>query len=493
MSGLPEILYTAAGVRELDRIAIQENNIPGLELMERAGQAAFDFLRLKWPHARKLTVICGSGNNGGDGYIVARLAFEADLDVNIIQLGDVTKLKGDAKTAAEQCQAVNLLPQSYDPSIIKNTDIVVDALLGTGLDRELSGEWQTLIKDINKLASAVLSLDIPSGLHADTGMSMDVAIKADATVTFIGMKQGLMTAQGPSHCGELYFNDLDIPGHIYEQVPVSARRIDLTSLTTFLPPRQRDTHKGQCGHVLVIGGDYGYAGAVRMAGEAALRVGAGLVTIATRPEHALNIPLARPELMTRAVSSSKELNAMLEKASVVVIGPGLGQSTWALELLAKTFQSKLPLVVDADALNLFANEPDHCDQWILTPHPGEAARLLSCRAEEIQANRFAAVVKCQEKFGGVCVLKGSGSLIADSANSISVCDAGNPGMASGGMGDVLSGVIAALIAQGISLDDAARVGVCLHSAAADKAAIKGERGMLASDLMTELRSLANPG
>ncbi len=492
-SDLPHNLYTAAGVRELDHIAISEKNIPGAELMERAGQAAFDVLRFKWPQARKITVICGAGNNGGDGYIVARLSHQAELDVNIIHIGDVTQLKGDAKTAAEKCQAVGLQAQTCDPSLIRNADVVVDALLGTGLDRELDTGWQSMIEDINRQATAILSLDIPSGLHADTGMSMNVAVKADATVTFIGMKQGLLTAQGAFYCGELSFADLDVPAAIYAQVPPSARRIDLALSGAFLQPRQRHTHKGQCGHVLIIGGDYGYAGAVRMAGEAAMRTGAGLVTIATRPEHALNIPLARPELMTCAVNSSKQLGDLLEKASVIVIGPGLGQSDWATDLLARALQSKQPLVIDADALNLLASEPAQKSRWVLTPHPGEAARLLACSASKVQADRFAAVHELQVKYGGVCVLKGSGSLVIDENKSISICSAGNPGMASGGMGDVLSGVIAALIAQGIDLADAARVGVCLHSEAADKAAVMGERGMLASDLMAELRILSNPG
>ena len=283
-----------------------------------------------------------------------------------------------------------------------------------------------------------------------------------------------------------------MPKDIYERVETAARRISVDQLKAFLPRRPRNTHKGQCGHVLVIGGDYGKAGAVRMAAEAAMRVGAGLVTVATRPEHAFNIPLARPELMTRAVTSAEDLNALLTMATVIIIGPGLGQSEWASSLIAKTFQTKLPLVVDADALNLLSLEPSVSEQWVLTPHPGEAARLIACSSSEVQADRFAAVKAIQTKYGGVCVLKGSGSLIIDTKQKISLCTEGNPGMASGGMGDVLAGVIAGLIAQGIKADNAARLGVCLHGAAADAAAKPGERGLLASDLMPHLRSLANP-
>jgi hydroxyethylthiazole kinase-like uncharacterized protein yjeF len=490
-STLPQNLYTVSGVRELDRIAIEERNIPGLELMEKAGGVAFDTLRAKWPQAQRIVVVCGTGNNGGDGYILARLARQAELDVDIIQVGDVSKLKGDAKTAASLCLAINLQIQTYEASLIESADVVVDALVGTGLDRKVGNEWQSVIHEINKLARSILSLDIPSGLHADTGEELPVAIKADATVTFIGLKQGLITAQGPSHCGELSFSDLDVPLDIYDRVSAAAQRIDLHTVKSFLPQRERNIHKGQCGHVLVVGGDYGYGGAVRMAGEAAMRVGAGLVTVATRPEHALNIPLARPELMTVAVNIANDLNVLLEKASVVVIGPGLGQSDWATRLLARVLQSRVPLVIDADALNLLAIEPCKSDQWILTPHPGEAARLLNCSAQDIQADRFAAVHALQIKYGGVCVLKGSGSLIIDANQTISVSSTGNPGMATGGMGDVLTGVIGGLLAQGIALADAARVGVCLHGAAADEAASLGERGMLAGDLMPVLRTMAN--
>jgi ADP-dependent NAD(P)H-hydrate dehydratase / NAD(P)H-hydrate epimerase len=489
---LPQTLYSTSAVRELDRIAIQERNVAGLELMERAGQSAFDLMCERWPQAKRVVVLCGMGNNGGDGYILARLAKEAQLDVCIMQLGDKSNLKGDALAAATKCHALDLQSEPYQPNLIEKADVVVDALLGTGLDREVDGDWRIAIEDINRMSEAILSLDIPSGLNADTGAVMGVAVKADACITFIGMKQGLMTAEGPALCGELSFSDLVVPEDIYEQVTTSARRVSVDELKTFLPRRERSTHKGQCGHVLVIGGDYGFAGAVRMAAEAAMRVGAGLVTVATRPEHALNIPLARPELMTRAVTSAEDLHPLLSRANVIVIGPGLGQSEWASSLIAKTLQTKLPLIIDADALNLLSLEPSVSDEWVLTPHPGEAARLLACSSGEVQADRFAAAKAIQKNYGGVCVLKGSGSLIIDTKQSISVATEGNPGMASGGMGDVLSGVIAGLIAQGLKTDDAARVGVCVHGAAADAAAIFGERGMLASDLMPHLRSVANP-
>lgn len=491
-SELPDNLYTTSAVRELDRLAIDEENITGLELMERAGQAAFELMRNLWPQAHNIVVLCGTGNNGGDGYILARLSKESGMQVRVIQLGDLSTVTGDALTAASACHASGVASEVYDASILRGAELCVDALLGTGIDRAPRDLWQLAISNLNASAKPIFSLDVPSGLSGDSGHCKGVAVNANATITFIGVKQGLLTAQGPVQCGELFFSDLAVAKAIFEQVPTSTKRISLKKLKAFLPRRNRDTHKGHCGHVVVIGGDYGYAGAVRIAAEAAARVGAGLVSVATRPEHALNIPLARPELMTIAISSGDDLTAILNKASVLVIGPGLGQSDWAFALMAKVLETKLPMVIDADALNLLSLEPSISARWVLTPHPGEAARLLSCSSEEIQADRFAAGRAIQSRFGGVCILKGSGTLIVDNEQSISLCTAGNPGMASGGMGDALSGVIAGLMAQGLDKADAARVGACLHSSAADEAAASGERGMLASDLMPVLRSLANP-
>jgi len=272
---------------------------------------------------------------------------------------------------------------------------------------------------------------------------------------------------------------------------LSATPLTDDMLRAWLPPRPRASHKGDYGHVLVVGGDHGMAGAVRLAGEAAARVGSGLVSVATRLDHAAVIAAARPELMCHGVECARDLCVLLQRASVVAIGPGLGQSAWARELLAALLQTHSPLVVDADALNLLAQEPTRRDHWILTPHPGEAARLLDMTTGQIQADRLYAVQALQQRYGGVCVLKGAGSLVCASG-SIAICEAGNPGMASGGMGDVLTGIIAGLLAQGLSLVDAACAGVYIHAKAGDRAAQEGERGLLASDLMPHLRQLVNP-
>lgn len=272
---------------------------------------------------------------------------------------------------------------------------------------------------------------------------------------------------------------------------LSATPLTDSMLRAWLPPRARASHKGDYGHVLVVGGDHGMAGAVRLAGEAAARTGSGLVSIATRAAHAAVIAAACPELLCHGVECARDLRVLLQRASVVAIGPGLGQSAWAHDMLAAVLQMRLPRVVDADALNLLAQEPMQCDHWVLTPHPGEAARLLDMTTKQVQADRLQAAQALQQRYGGVCVLKGAGTLVCTS-ESVAICEAGNPGMASGGMGDVLTGVIAGLLAQGLSLVDAACAGVYIHAKAGDRAAQEGERGLLASDVMPHLRKLVNP-
>lgn len=487
MHKLPIKLYRAAQVRELDRIAIQERGIPGFELMSRAGYAVFQCLRNKWPYAKSVAVFCGSGNNAGDGYIIARLAREAGLSVTVYPVSDPEKLTGDALTAYRKFAEAKGAVVPFRSDLDIETDVTVDALLGTGLDRPVSGAYAEAIAFINKNQKHVIAVDIPSGLNADTGNIMACAVKAECTVSFIGLKQGLFTGQAADYCGEIFYASLAVPDDVFEAVPSRTVRV----IKTRLPNRDSYSHKGNYGHVLIIGGDLGYSGAARMAGEAALRVGSGLVSIATRPEHAGLMNLNRPELMCHGVENTGQLPALLEKADVIIIGPGLGQSDWASDLFSAAVNSQKPLVIDADGLNLLARAPFVKPNWILTPHPGEAARLLQCSTAEVQQDRFASTTAIQAKFGGVAILKGSGTLIA-SEHELAVSTSGNPGMASGGMGDVLSGVIAGLLAQGLALKDAAQQGVHIHGLAADLAVEKdGERGLLASDLMGPLRQLVN--
>ncbi len=490
---LPYALYRAAQVREFDRIAIQDFGIPGEALMERAGAAAFARLRDRWPALRDIAVVAGTGNNGGDGFVVARLAREAGLAVRVLQVGDPARIGGDARTSLERYLALGGEHRPFR-RLPPEARLIVDGLFGTGLDRPVAGAWAEAIAAINAHPAPVLALDIPSGLHADTGCVLGEAVRAELTVSFIGLKQGLFTADGPECSGTVVFEGLDVPAAIYGWQVLSARRIDWGRFGPLLPRRPRGAHKGRFGHVLVVGGDLGMAGAARLAGEAALRTGAGLVSVATRPEHVAAIVAGRPELMVHGVGTAAEAAPLLDRATVVAVGPGLGRGPWGRALLGSALGAGVPLVVDADALNLLAETPQHRPDWILTPHPGEAARLLGTGTAQIHADRFAAAAAVQQRYGGVAVLKGAGSIVqGPGTRPPAVCSGGNPGMASGGVGDVLTGIVAGLLAQGLPADDAAEVGVCVHAAAGDRAAADGERGLIAADLFAPLRALLNPG
>jgi hydroxyethylthiazole kinase-like uncharacterized protein yjeF len=484
-------LYTAAQVRELDHLAIEEAGIPGYTLMTRAGAACWQVLRDNWPDARRVSVVCGTGNNGGDGYVVARLAQAAGLQVQLLQLGDVARIHGDAARARQDFLVAGGQVAAFGQANLDAPDVIVDAMLGTGLERPLAGEWLDAALAVNASACPVLAIDIPSGLLADSGHVPGEAVRANVTVTFIGRKQGLFTGLGPDYTGEVCFDDLGIPAAVSERVAASAKLHTGPSLAGLGGPRRRAAHKGDFGHVLVVGGGPGMAGAARLAGEAALRSGAGLVSLATHPQHASVIAASCPELISHAVAGARDLRPLLGRAGVVVIGPGLGRSGWAKSLLACVLDTALSLVVDADALNLLAAEGARRDNWILTPHPGEAGRLLRQTTAAVQVDRFAAARALQDQHAGSVILKGAGSIVCSDSGPLAVCAAGNPGMATAGMGDVLSGVIGGLLAQGLSLADAALAGVCLHAAAGDRAALGGERGLLARDVIAELRPLLN--
>lgn len=489
---LPHALYTAAQVREFDRLAIQDYGLPGATLMERAGTASYRLLRRLWPDAKDITLVCGLGNNAGDGYLIARLALADGLGVRVLQLGDRDRLAGDALTMAQAYDQAGgeVLPFAGLPS---RTDVIVDAILGTGLERPVSGYWAEAVQAINRHPAPVLAIDIPSGLDSDRGQILGIAVEAAATISFIGLKRGLFVGAGPDCCGRIYFDALEVPARVYSHQLLSARRLDWDQQSSLLTPRRRTAHKGDFGHVLVVGGAKGMGGAARLAAEAAARTGAGLVSLATWSGHAAALTMTRPEIMTTGVEEAADLDPLLQRATQIVLGPGLGQDAWGRSLWTRVLETDRPLVVDADGLNLLANTPRHRDDWVLTPHPGEAARLLGLSAAAVQADRFAAALALQQRFGGVVVLKGAGTLIqGPEARPPGVCSQGNPGMASGGMGDVLSGIIGAWLAQGFDLETAAGLGVCLHGAAGDRVAASGERGLLAGDLLAELRPLLNP-
>jgi NAD(P)H-hydrate epimerase len=490
-------LYAAAQVRELDRRAIEVCGIPGYALMQRAARATWCAAQAQWPAVRSLLVLVGPGNNGGDGYEIACLARAAGAAVRVIQVGPAPA-HGDAVTARAAWLAHGGVENwAQTGGVLPAADLAVDAIFGTGLSRMLQGEAREAIAAINAVRAGgtpggtpVLAVDIPSGLHTDTGAVLGEAIQADLTVTFIGRKIGLYTGEGPAHTGRIVFDALEVPAAVYEEPAPAAILLDAAELGALLPPRRRTAHKGDNGHVLVVGGDSGFAGAALMAARAALHGGAGLVSVATRAVHAAILAAAQPEAMFRGTETAAELRALLAHADVVAVGPGLGQGDWAQMVWAEVLAADLPMVVDADALNLLSRSPGQRHNWVLTPHPGECGRLLGSSAAVVQADRIGAARSLQERYGGVAVLKGAGSLVL--GEQLRVCPYGNPGMGVGGMGDVLTGIIAALMGQGLSCDSAACAGVMAHALAGDRAARDGERGLLPSDLIGQLRAVVNP-
>ena len=489
---LPTDIYAVESVRAIDRTAIDAAGIAGYTLMTRAAEAALDAALNKYPQAARWQVICGSGNNGGDGYVLARLAAARGIDVAVLAMSSPESLQGDAATAWRNFVAAGGAVEAYAGALDASAELLVDALLGSGLEREVAGPYAELVGAINRHAASTLALDIPSGLHADTGAVMGTAVRADLTVTFVGLKCGLFLGGGPACVGELIFADLGIPADCYAAQSPALRRIGSELISSLLPRRPRDAHKGDFGHVLIVGGGPGMPGAVRLCGEAALRSGAGLVSIATHPAHHATIASGRPELMCLPVESAAELEPLVARATTIAVGPGLGTGDWSRSMFDAVMEAATPLVVDADALNLLCESGLRRPDWVLTPHPGEAARLLECTTSEVQAERQLALTQIAERYGGSAVLKGAGSLVTAAAGANWLCTAGNPGMAAPGMGDVLTGIIAAMRAQGLSAEMAAVAGVYLHARAGDAAARAGERGLLASDLLQELRAWVNP-
>ena len=492
MCNLPHNIYSVEGVRQVDRAAIEGLGIPGYTLMTSAAMEALDEAFSFFPDAKRWQLICGAGNNGGDGYVLARFAAQQGIAVSVIALTPPDKLKGDAATAYSDFVADGGVVGAWDGVPDPHADLIVDALLGSGLMRDVEGQFAEVVDAINAHASPVLAIDIPSGLDGDSGAIRGTAVRADLTVTFVGLKAGLFLNDGPDCVGELRFSNLLIPRNCYDDAEIRLRRIDYGEFVKAMPARKRSAHKGDFGHLLLVGGGPGMPGAIRLAGEAALRCGAGRVSVATHPSHHAAISAGRAELMCHAIDKPSDLKPLLDNADTIALGPGLGTGKWGRNLFIEVISSDLPLVVDADALNLLAASPVRRDNWILTPHPGEAGRLLAAAASAIQEDRLGAIDLLREKYGGTIVLKGAGSLVSSQGGPAWICAAGNPGMASPGMGDVLTGIIAAFLAQEMSLEQAAAFGVDIHARAGDLAARAGQRGLIASDVVQQLRSLVNP-
>jgi len=494
MHNLPDNLYSVDSVKRLEQIAINQLDISAYELMQRAGKAVFNVIQKKYSNNKNILILCGAGNNAGDGYVVATLAKQAGINVRVISLIDPASLKEAALLAYKHWLTLGE-NHAADLSCIDDANLIVDALLGTGLKRDVSPEWQEWILHVNQSSSNVLAIDVPSGLYANIGVIAGACINADLTVSFIGLKLGMFTAEAKDVCGEIFFDDLALPAEVYLQGDCDAKLIQKINYD-WLPKRKSSSHKGNFGHVLIAGGNKTMPGAIILAAKAALRTGAGLLTIVTVNENRQAISLAVPEAMIKVCDEHTASNVFTKSFAKaithVAVGMGLGQDQWSLAVLKHCVAMQKPLLLDADALNLMAKNSLHITSpVVITPHPGEAARLLS--VANIQHDRFSAIkqlhllLKAQVKTGepAAVILKGSGTLIND-GQSIKICAMGSAAMAAPGMGDVLSGICIALIAQLKNMQHAVELAVCIHSAVADSITAGKTRGLMASDIIDAL-------
>lgn len=491
-SSLTQKLYRADQVKHLELEAAAKVGVSKFELMQRAGKAVFERCVSLQPNSETYLVLVGVGNNAGDGYITALNAVNGGKKVILCAVDPQREVTGDVARAQKAWLDNGGKVEAFDPQLIERCDLIIDALLGIGIVGIIRNEFADVIDAINHSNVPVVSVDLPSGLDADTGESLGRCIQADITITFIGIKLGLTTGAGKQSCGQLIFEDLGIGKAFAEIARSDASALDIAHFKG-LAPRPVHSHKGTYGRLLCVGGNSGMAGAIRLSAEAALRSGTGLVKVYAHESSKIQISAGRPEIMV----TSTHLDEALDWATCIVIGPGLGQDDWS----KATYESVLnycqnnpkPMVIDADALNIMATTASFItiDDCVMTPHSGEAARLLNVSVDEVEDNRFVFARQVAERYHATCVLKGAGTIIDDEQNSW-VCRHGNPGMATAGMGDVLTGIIGSLMAQSVDTNLACQYGVSLHAKAGDIVAEnQGQRGMLASDLFDTVRMLIN--
>jgi hydroxyethylthiazole kinase-like uncharacterized protein yjeF len=483
-------IYTTSAIRKLEELAAPASG----SLMERAGAAAAEYARsLCGDTAKSVLVLAGPGNNGGDAFEVATRLKRLFFRVNVVFSGERGKLPKDALAALEKWEAAEGTLLHGIPGGSR-FDLAVDGLFGIGLKRPLTGNHCALVEKLNALGTPVLALDVPSGIDADSGATMGCAVRASHTITFIAYKPGLLTLDGPDHCGELKLDTLGLdPARLLEP---EGMLLDAEILDRAIRPRPRNFHKGQAGSVGVLGGAAGMVGAAVIAGRAALKCGAGRVYLGLLTPHPPYIDDAQPELMLRKPAAVLER----ELVDVLVAGPGMGKADSARKLLRAALAAPVPVVLDADALNMIAASRALAASLakrkaaaILTPHPAEAGRLLGATTDGVQADRIASARAIAQRYRSLVVLKGNGSVIAAPDGKFWINSSGNPGMASAGMGDALAGMIAALIAQGAEPLQALLAGVYLHGAAADAlvASGVGPAGITASEVIDRARVLLN--
>ncbi|MCF2862654.1 NAD(P)H-hydrate dehydratase [Pseudoalteromonas sp. Cnat2-41] len=487
-TNLPQLVFTPQQLQQYEAAAAKHSGVSMQELMHRAGSTVAHWIQQHYDEKKRVIVLSGGGNNAGDGFVVATELRQQGYDVKVWPLVAVHTLKGDAATMYERFKQSG--GECVQDASLHHYHIVVDAIFGIGLNRALPEPIADVLAKVNAAKVMRIAIDVPSGVDAHSAQVHNNAFNAHHTLTFIALKQGLLSGRAKTQCGHLWFAPLAIEQAFYRQCSAVACLNDHASMMRKRPVRDQGSHKNNAGHVLVVAGGLGMAGAARLASEAALRTGAGLVSVATHPDNVQTISQGCYELMVHGVTTAQQLTVLLEKANVVVIGPGLGQCQWAQQMLSTVlgYEHKRLKVLDADALNLLAQHPQRLTDCVLTPHPKEAARLLQSSVTEVEANRFAKVQELARSYQATVLLKGPGTLIC-SADKLTINSSGSNALASGGMGDVLSGIIGALLAQGVSPHDSACVGAYVHGLAAQQASSEGSKGLLASDLFPVVRAL----
>lgn len=496
-------IATRSIIREIDKKSIEKYGIPGLVLMENAGRATADVILAEYPYTQAAAVFAGGGNNGGDGFVIARQLISEGVQVTTYVAADPRKYAGDALTNYRALKKLGGEIVELGGSLRKyrTADIIVDALLGTGLESEVAGFYKKVIEFINTQSAPVIAVDLPSGLDADTGHPLGAAVEADITVTYALPKIGTSVYPGVDYAGDVYLANITTPYILEENIPYEL--LSAYDVVDILPPRNADTHKGTYGHLLILAGSPGKSGAATLASLGALRVGTGLVTVGIpsslnpimeqKTTEVMTEPLPETDLGTFGkLSVNRALEIASGKISALALGPGISTTDDAAEFLLEIIKSAdVPLVLDADALTLISHDPRILKQakvpLILTPHPGEMGRLSGLTTAQVQKDRIGVAMEFSKRYGVYLILKGARSVISTPAGEISVNTTGNPGMASGGTGDVLTGVLGGLLAQGLVPADACKLGAFVHGTAGDLVADEiGEAGLTAGDLADAL-------
>lgn len=510
-------IVTAAQMQALDHRTIREAGVPGTTLMERAGAGVVACLeqQLGSLRGKTVTILCGKGNNGGDGFVVARLLHQQRAKVRVLALAPLTELSRDAATmhrqlarAAGKTVIKPFTSASLVQTLLHDSDVVIDALLGTGLSSDVTGRFGDAIDSINQAHRLTVAIDLPSGIHADTGAVLGRAVMADLTVTFGLPKLGLFQNEGIDHAGHVEIIDIGIPPAYVDATDSRINVMTAPFVRSVLPTRRLSSHKGTFGHAGIIAGSVGKTGAAAMAAKAALRVGAGLVTVAIPASvndvleakllEAMTMPMPDTKAHTFSRTALDRLKAFITARTAVAIGPGLSTHPETVELIqALIKQLDRPAVLDADALNALAGRATRLTECkippILTPHPGEMARLeTDATVQSVNADRIGTATRFARERGVYLVLKGARTVIARPDGLIAICPTGNPGMATAGTGDVLTGMMAGLLAQGLTSWDAACAAAYLHGLAGDFAAsVNGQAGMIAGDVIEQIPHALN--